>query len=50
MFFPAGLLPNTEETAPNTTKANIHREHKYAVTLTITPLVGPGAVSKWIIV
>jgi len=25
------LLTNTEETKPNTTKANIHPEHKYAI-------------------
>jgi len=32
MFFPANLhLANTKETKPNTTKANIHLEHKYAI-------------------
>ena len=33
MFFPANLLANTEETKPNTTKANVHTEHKYAIGL-----------------
>ena len=32
MFFPASLLASTEETKPNTTKANIHREHKNTTT------------------
>jgi len=27
-FFPANLLASTEETKPNTTKANIHLKHK----------------------
>jgi len=26
------LFANTEETKPNTTKANIHQEHKYTET------------------
>jgi len=28
MFFPANLFASTEQTEPNTTKANIYPEHK----------------------
>jgi len=31
-FFPANLLASTEETKPNTTKANIHTKHKNTTT------------------
>jgi len=32
MFFPAILLASTEETKPNTTKANTHLEHRNTMT------------------